>query len=146
MCIGLGYIKLINVNGHFIIHIFLRPLEVVPVPGHPYFSQEGLNNTISYRCYLFSHRHYHSGFFLCSILIIMSHITVTTSAPLAAVVSFASTTTMTVVMAPNSMDLAAVLAHGVVLSPPLILRDTMMGSVGLTTVPQQQQAQFQIPS
>ena len=53
---------------------------------------------------------------------------------------------MTVTIAPTSIGLAVALSqHDVVLLPPLILRDTMKGVVGLTTV-QQQKPQFQMPS
>ena len=45
-----------------------------------------------------------------------------------------------------SVDLAASDQHDVVLSPQLILKYTMRGSFCLTTVPQQQQPQSQMPS
>ena len=49
---------------------------------------------------------------------------------------------MTVTQAPTSVDQTIFGQHDV-LQPKLILRDTMRGSAGLTTFPQQQQAQSQ---
>ena len=71
---------------------------------------------------------------LCSVFIIMYHSTVPATTLPVAVVCSASTTDMPVMMGPTSMGLAAVLGHCVVLPPPVILRDTMRGAVGLATV------------
>ena len=70
----------------------------------------------------------------------MSKVTVTTTAPLAAVLcSSASTITITFTMAPTSVGLIAVLGqHEVILPPVLILRGTLRSVAGLVTVPQQQ--------
>ena len=72
--------------------------------------------------------------FLCSVVIIMSHDTVTTTTVPVAVVSSISTTTMTVTIAPISMGLSVVWGHDVGLLPPLIPRCTMRGAVNLATV------------
>ena len=61
----------------------------------------------------------------------------TNTPPVTAVCSSAVTTTMTAVMVPTSTVLAAALGHDVVLLPPQILKDTVRGIVGLTTVLQQ---------
>ena len=61
--------------------------------------------------------------------------------PVTVVCSRASPIIMTVTMAPTSVGLAAFGQYGVLLPPQLIPRDTMSGSVGLTTQPQQQQPQ-----
>ena len=79
----------------------------------------------------------------------MCHVSVTTTAttPLVTVVcSSASLITTAFMMAPTSVGLTTLGLHDVVLSPQLIQRDTMTGSVGLTTLPQQQQTQSQVPS
>ena len=61
-------------------------------------------------------------FFLCSVLIIMSHVTVITTTPPVALVPV-STTTIIVIMVLTSIDLAVATGHNVVLSPTLIPRD-----------------------
>ena len=62
------------------------------------------------------------------------------------VCSGTSITTMTVTMALTSVELTAALGQlNVVLTPPLILVDTMKGDVGLATVVQQQ-PQSMMPS
>ena len=84
----------------------------------------------------------------------MSQVTATTSTPPINVCSGASPITMNVtwflLMWTSqhwvSMDLAAFSQHDVLLLPPLTLRDTMKGYVGLTTMPQQQQPQSHMPS
>ena len=78
--------------------------------------------------------------------ILVSHVTITTATPPVDIVSSALTRTMIVMTAPSSMGLAVVLDHDVVLPPPFILMDTMRGTVGLTTMEQQQHPQLQIPS
>ena len=69
----------------------------------------------------------------------MSQVTATTTAPFVTVVcSGAPTTTMTVTIALTCMGLATALGqHFVVLPPPLILKGTMKGIGGLTSVLQQ---------
>ena len=65
----------------------------------------------------------------------MCQVTVTTAAPpMTVVCSSPAPITMTVAMAPT-VNLAALYQHDVILLPPLILRDTVRGSVGLTTMP-----------
>ena len=67
----------------------------------------------------------------------------TTTLPVMTVCSSASTTTTTVVMVLTSMEIAAASSeHDVVLLPPLIPRDTIIGVVGLTTVLQQPKTQM----
>ena len=62
------------------------------------------------------------------------------------VCSSALTTAMTVTMAPSFVGLtSALIQHYVILLPPLILRDTVRGDVGLATVPQQE-SHSQMPS
>ena len=51
---------------------------------------------------------------------------------------------MTVMLAPTSVGQTTAGQHDVILPPKLILRDTIRGSVGQTTVPQQQEHQSQI--
>ena len=63
-----------------------------------------------------------------------------------AVVTSASTRTTIVMIAPTFMDQAAALGHDVVLTPPLIPRDTMKGAAGLATIPEQQQLWSLMPS
>ena len=76
-------------------------------------------------------------YFLCSVFLIVSQVTATTATPPVTVVcSGALPITLTVTIAPISVGLAASGQYDVVLSPKLILRDTMRGSVGLATVPQ----------
>ena len=53
---------------------------------------------------------------------------------------------MTATMDPTSVALTTLGQHDVVLPLQLIQRDTMRGSVGLTTMLQQQQSQSQMPS
>ena len=77
----------------------------------------------------------------------MSPVTATTTTPPVTVVCHgASPITLTVTMAPTSVGLAASDQLDMVLPPQLIPRDTMRDSVGLTTVPQQQQLRSQMPS
>ena len=77
----------------------------------------------------------------------MAPVIASTKTPLVTVVSSrASPIIMTVSMAPTSVSLAASGYHDVVLPPHLIPRDTLRGSIGLTTVPQQQQPQSQMIS
>ena len=86
--------------------------------------------------------------FICSVFLIMSHVTVTTTTtttPVTVVCDGASTITMAGKMAPNSVGLTTSSQHDVVLPLQLILRDTIRVSVGLTTV-LQQQLQSQRPS
>ena len=72
--------------------------------------------------------------FLCVVFFIMCQVTVmTTSSPVTTVHSGALSSTMTVTMTPIHVGLVAVGQYDVVLLPPLILRDTMSGVVGLTT-------------
>ena len=78
-------------------------------------------------------------FFVHSIFIIMSQVTATTTTPpLKVVCSKSSLITMTVMKASGQCY--------VVLPPKLIPRDTVRGSIGLTTVLQWQEPQSQIPS
>ena len=65
--------------------------------------------------------------------------TVTTiTPPVTVVCSSATVTTMTLTIAPVPMQLAsASVQHDVALPPPLILRDTIRGVAGLTTMPHQ---------
>ena len=70
----------------------------------------------------------------------------TTTSAVKVVCSRASLITMTVTITPTSVDLAAVGQHDMILPTQLILMNTMMGSVDLTTVLQQQQSQSQMPS
>ena len=77
----------------------------------------------------------------------MSPFTVTaTTLPVRIVCFRVSPFTMTVAVASTSVSLAAATQHDVVLPPQLILRDTVRGSVSLTTVLQQQQPQYKMPS
>ena len=77
----------------------------------------------------------------------MFHITATTTTPPVTVVcSRTSPIPITFIMAPNSMDLTALCLHDGVLPKQLFHSNTMKSFVGLTTVPQQQQPQSQIPS
>ena len=82
----------------------------------------------------------------CSVFVIMSHVTGTTTTPSLASVPFASTRIITMMMASTSMGLAAVLDHDVDLLLPLIPRDKVSGAIGLTTVQQQQQPESKMPS
>ena len=80
--------------------------------------------------------------FLCSIFLIMSHVTVTTiTPPVTVVCSGAPSITMSVTISPTSVGLTASGQNDMVLLPQLILSDTMRVSVGLTTLPQQQPPQ-----
>ena len=78
--------------------------------------------------------------FFCSVLFIMFQATVTTTnASVTGVSSSMLTTTMPVTMAPTYTELAAAFGrHEVGLALPLLLRDTIRGIVGLTTVQQHQ--------
>ena len=77
----------------------------------------------------------------------MSPVTAATlSPPVTVLCSRALPVTMIVTIAPTSVGLAASDHHDVVWPPQLILRDTMRGSVGLTTLSQQQQNETQMPS
>ena len=87
--------------------------------------------------------------FLCSVFLIISQVTVTTTITTMTVRCFGvSPITMTVMMAltATALDLDASGQHYVVLPPPLNLRYTVKGSVSLTTVLQQQQSQSQVLS
>ena len=66
----------------------------------------------------------------------MSQVIVTTTTPPVTVVASASTPAVTVRMASTSMGLAASDQHDMVLPLSLILRDTIRGTIGLTTVMQ----------
>ena len=82
---------------------------------------------------------YSRCFLICSVFLIMSPVTATTTtAPVIVVHSGASPITTTVIVTSTSKGLAAWYQHVVVLVPQLILMDTMKGSIGPTTVPQQQ--------
>ena len=72
--------------------------------------------------------------------------TATTTSPLAVVCYRTSPISMTVTMAPTSLDLEESDQHDVVLPPQLILTGTVRDSVGLATVLQQQQPQSEMPS
>ena len=54
--------------------------------------------------------------------------------------------TMTGTLAPSPKGLTTLGQHDVVLLPQVFPRDTLMSSTGLTTLPQQQQPQYQMPS
>ena len=84
--------------------------------------------------------------FLFSVFFIMFQVNATiTAPPITFTCPSASTTTMTVIMAPASMELAGAIGqHDVVLLPLLITWDTIMSVVGLATV-LQQKPQFQVP-
>ena len=69
-----------------------------------------------------------------------------TFTPQVAFMSSASIKTMTLMMAPTSMSLAAVLSHDLALPAPLIPRDTLRDVVGLATLLQWQQPRSQMPS
>ena len=85
-------------------------------------------------------------FFLYSVFLILFQVTVsTTTPPVTVVCSRTSPTTVTVRMAPTSVDSVASGLHDVVVPPQLILRNTG-GSVDLTTVLQQKQYKSQMPS
>ena len=87
--------------------------------------------------------------FLYSVSLILSQITVTTATtvpPVTVVCSGPSPITMAVIMASIPVVLPASGQNDVVLPPWLIPRDTVWGSVGLTTMMQQQQTQSQMPS
>ena len=88
---------------------------------------------------------FYSGIFSFSMFLIISQVTATTTTPPVTVVC-SRTISMTVTLVPTAVDLTAFGQHDVVLPPQLILRNTVRGSVCLTTVPQQQQSQSQIPS
>ena len=76
----------------------------------------------------------------------MSLVMMTTiTPPVTVVCSRASPVTMTVTIAPTCMGLAASGQHDVVLLLQVIPKDTLRGSVGLATVPPQQQPQSQMP-
>ena len=77
----------------------------------------------------------------------MCQVTVTTTtSPVTVSCSSASTTTITVTMAPTFMVLASALGqHDIVLTPPIIPRDTVRGVVDLYIV-LHEQPQFQMLS
>ena len=73
--------------------------------------------------------------FLCIVFLIMFQVTATTTTPPVTVLcSSSSSITMIVTMTPTAVDLVASGQYDVVLPPPLILRETVRGSIGLTTV------------
>ena len=79
----------------------------------------------------------------------MYQVTVTITAtipPVIVVCSGASLITMTVIMAPTSVGQTTSDQHDVVLPPQWILREAVRGSVSLTTMPEHQQPQSQMPS
>ena len=78
----------------------------------------------------------------------MSQVTVTTTTTTAAVTvcSRVIFKTMMVMLSSNSLGKTMSGQHDVVWPLQLILKDTVRGSVGLTTMLQQQQSQSQIPS
>ena len=85
--------------------------------------------------------------FLCSVFLIMFVVMGTITTPSVTVVcSRLSTTITAVTMAPTTLGLAAVGRHDVAPPPQLILRDTIGGSVGFATVPQQYQPESHMPS
>ena len=69
-----------------------------------------------------------------------------TAPPLTVVYSWASPITLTVSMASTFVGLAALDQHDVVLPPQLNLRDIIRSYVGLISVLQQQQPQYQMSS
>ena len=86
-------------------------------------------------------------FFLCSVFLILSPVTTTSPTQHVTVVcSRASPIAMTITKALISVGLATSWEQVVILPPKLILRDTIMGSVGLATESQQQQPQSQMLS
>ena len=80
-------------------------------------------------------------FILCSVSLIMSQVTATTTPPVIVVYSSTSPITVTVTMAPTSVFSAVLCQHDVALPPQLVLRDIKRGFVGLPTVLVQQQPQ-----
>ena len=71
----------------------------------------------------------------------MSQVTVTTTTithPVTVVFSIASPITMTILRDPSSVGLPTSGQHDVVLPLQVILWDTVRGSIGLSTMPQQQ--------
>ena len=68
-------------------------------------------------------------------------IVITNNPPVVAACFGASSITNTVTMSTTTVGLTVSGQHDVVLLPPLILRDTVRGSIGLITVSQQQQPQ-----
>ena len=70
----------------------------------------------------------------------------TTTPHVTAVCSGALLISMTFALPPTPVGQTTLSQHDVVLPPKVILRDTMRGPVGLTTMPQQQQPQSQMPS
>ena len=86
-------------------------------------------------------------FFVVCFTLLCSQVTLTTATPPVTVACPRTTSiTATVIMTVIFVSLAGFGQHGVVLLPQLILRDTIRGSVGLTTVPQQQPCMLQMPS
>ena len=84
--------------------------------------------------------------FLCSVFLMMSPVAATTTTTAAVMCSRESPITTTVTMVSNFVGLAAFGQLDVILPPQFILRDTVRSSIGLTTVLQWQQPQFQMPS
>ena len=72
--------------------------------------------------------------------------TTTTTPPVTVVCSRTPPITMAVKMASISIGLAASDQHDGILPQQLIQKDTVWSSVGITTLPQQQQSQSQMPS